>query len=129
MAEKKGTAEDTKSTKEKVQLEQTKALVELKKTEHKIVIGIINSVEAINNKTEKIKLNQQIAGLQKAKLDFEEKRFASGRSDTDTLIRYQEDLLTAQLVLAQSLFEYKKAIIDLKLAENVLLSEFWKERL
>ncbi len=118
-----------KSHREKAELEKTKALVELKKIEYKIMLDIISAVDALNNRKERIKLNQQIARLQKSKLAFEEKRFALGRSDSDTLIRYQDDLLNAQLALAQGLFEHEKASVELKLLENSLLEEYWQGQL
>lgn len=115
-----------RSAKEKAQIEKANALLKLKKIEHKIVVDVTNSVDTINNKRESIKLNKNIVDLQEKKLNFEEKRFASGRSSSDTLIRYQEDLLQAKLLLAQSLFGYEQAQIDLKLAEDSLLNEFWQ---
>ncbi|MCG2710900.1 MAG: TolC family protein [Candidatus Omnitrophica bacterium] len=118
-----------KSQREKAQLEKTKALVELKKIEYKIMVEVINAVDAINNRKESIKLNRQIARLQENKLAFEEKRFAWGRSESDTLIRYQEDLLNAQLALAQSLFEHEKVSVELKSLENSLLEEYWQGQL
>jgi len=118
-----------KSQREKARLEKTKALVDFKKIEHKILVEIINAVDVLNNRTESIKFNQQIAKLQEHKLDFEEKRFASGRSNSDTLIRYQEDMLNAQLTLAKSLFEYEQASVALKQVENSLLEDHFKGEL
>ncbi len=118
-----------KSQREKAQIEKTKALVNLKKTEYRIMVDVLNAVDAVNNIKERIKLNQQIAELQESKLKFEENRFALGRSNSDTLIRYQDDLLNAQLALAQSLFEHEKASVELKLLENSLLDKFWQGQL
>jgi len=118
-----------RSAHKKARLEKTKALLKLRKTEHKILIDISNEIDSINNKIEKIKLNNRIVELQTKKLEFEENRFSLGRSGSDTLIRYQEDLLQAKLMLAQTVFEYKKALIDLKLAENSLLDEYWQGKL
>lgn len=118
-----------KSQQEKAQLEKARALVDLKKIEYKIMVELINLVDSFNNKTESIKLNQQIAKLQESKLEFEEKRFSWGRSDSDTLIRYQEDSLNAQLALAQSLFEHKKADVELRLLENSLIEEYLQDLL
>jgi len=115
-----------KGSREKARLEKKNALLALKKTEHQILVDVANSVDALNNKTETIKINRNIVELQEKKLDFEEKRFSAGRSNTDTLIRYQEDLLNSQLLLAQSLFDYEQATINLKLSEDTLLNEFWQ---
>ena len=118
-----------KSRREKAELEKRSSLLALKKTEHKLLVDITNGVDAVNNRREKIKLSKNIVELQKKKLAFEEKRFALGRSDSDILIRYQEDLLNARLALSQSLYEYEKVKIDLKLIENTLLEQFQYEQL
>ncbi|MFH1094106.1 MAG: TolC family protein [Candidatus Omnitrophota bacterium] len=118
-----------KSRKEKADLEKRSALLVLKKTEHKLLVDITNSVDAVNNRREKIRLNKNIVELQQNKLNFEEKRFASGRSDSDTLIRYQEDLLNSKLNLTQSLYDYEKVKIGLKLIENTLFDQSRDEKL
>ncbi len=118
-----------KSQHRRAKYEKAKALLELKKTEHKIAVDISNTINALNNKREKIRLNERIVLLQEKKLALEEERFGFGRSESDTLIRYQEDLLQAKLVLAQTLFEYKGALIGLKRAENSLLDEYWQGKL
>ncbi|MFH2145782.1 MAG: TolC family protein [Candidatus Omnitrophota bacterium] len=113
----------------RAQLEKARALIVLKKTEHKIFVEITNALDEIKNKTEKIKLNEEIVKLQAKKLAFEEARFNSGRSNTDTLIRYQEDLLAAKLALALALYEYKLAGINLNRSQNVLLDKYWSGKL
>ena len=57
------------------------------------------------------------------KLAEEEKRFKLGRSNSDTLIRYHDDLLIAKISLADSLYQYNSDFIDLRLKENSLLDE------
>lgn len=109
--------------------EKAKSLLSLKKTEHMIAVDVNNAVNAVNNSLEKLFLNEHIVALEEKKLAFQETRFASGRSDTDTLIRYQEDLLQAQHVLTQTVFEYKRALIDLQRAEHSLLNKYWQGKL
>ncbi|MFH1460122.1 MAG: TolC family protein [Candidatus Omnitrophota bacterium] len=111
---------------EKAQQQKTKALIELKKIEHKIAVEINNAYDQLKNKQQSVQLNKTIVDLQEKKLNFEETRFARGRSNSDTLIRYQDDLLNAQLNFSRANFEYKKAIIDLQLQEGSLLKEYWQ---
>ena len=113
-----------RSNRDRARLEKGKAIISLQKVELLIQIGIDTCVDSVNNILQKIKLEREIVGLQKSKLAFEEKRFNAGRSTTDTLIRYQEDLLNAKLSLVRNLFFYKQAEIDLKLAQNSLLAEY-----
>ena len=51
----------------------------------------------------------------------EGQRFKRGRSDTDRLIRYQQDFLQAKLKYLDALYAYIAADIDLKLTLNVYL--------
>ncbi|MBU1086845.1 MAG: TolC family protein [Candidatus Omnitrophica bacterium] len=118
-----------RSKKQKAENEKAKALLNLKRIEYKIIVQIKNAVDAVNMYTDKIKAQQQILDLQEKKLAYEEKRFSNGRSDSDTLVRFQQDLLAAQRNLAQSLFAYKAARIDLKQAANSLLDAYWTGKL
>ncbi|MCP4649703.1 MAG: TolC family protein [PVC group bacterium] len=118
-----------KGEREKAQLEKAKALLGLKQVEHKILIDINDKLNALNNAKEQIGFNDRIVVLQEKKLEFEEMRFASGRSSSDTLIRYQEDLLQAKLGLANARCAYQSALIQWKVAQNILLDEYWEGEL
>ena len=114
---------------ESARLEKAKYILLLKKVEREILTQLNNRVMQVNTAIERVATNQEIVELQDKKLKAEERRFQFGRSSSDLLIRYQEDLLEAQLALVNSLYEYKIALIDLKLAQNALLDEYWKEEL
>ena len=55
------------------------------------------------------------------KLSEEEQRFKSGRSNSKTVIDYQNDLLLSQLNAAKALTVYRKSLIDLQVAQGVFL--------
>ncbi|MDP1853901.1 MAG: TolC family protein [Candidatus Omnitrophota bacterium] len=118
-----------KSEFNKAKLEKARQILKLKSVERKIVVDIKDSVDTFLSRINAQKNSQEIAGLHEKKLAAEEARFNSGRSDTDTLIRYQEDLLTSQLALANADYNLKSAEIDLELKENTLLNKYWKEKL
>ncbi len=118
-----------KSEFNKAKLDKTRQILKLKSVERKVVVDIKDSVDTFLSRINAQKNSQEIAGLHEKKLAAEEARFNSGRSDTDTLIRYQEDLLTSQLALANADYNLKSAEIDLELKENTLLNKYWKEKL
>ena len=60
--------------------------------ERQIAIAITDQVRDCNVFKEIAANSQEIASLQAQKLEGEVKRFGTGRSDTDTVIRFQEDL-------------------------------------
>ena len=120
---------EAKSGFDKAKIEKAKALISIKKTERVILKEIVDGVRQCQVFYERAKNQKIIANLQEKKLKEEEKRFKYGRSNTDTIIRYQEDLLNAQLLAAQAVYEYKIALIDLSLKENTLLDRYWKDKI
>ncbi len=113
----------------KAKLEKARALVELKKTERVILTEINDLVTRLGIQAGRVLTLKRVASLQEKKLQAELKRFKYGRSSSDLLIRYQEDVLSAKLAHERSLYNYRVSLIDLKLAQNILLSENWEEEL
>ncbi|MBN2120678.1 MAG: TolC family protein [Candidatus Omnitrophica bacterium] len=107
-------------------LKKEKALLTLKKTERLILKELNNQITLVNTLAQQVKAFREVAGLQEKKLDAEKKRFAQGRSNSDVIIRYSEDLLAAQLNLARTLFSYRLSLIDLEVAKGTLLDKYWK---
>lgn len=117
---------EAKSQFKKAELEKAKALLEIKSLERKITIGIIDQVRSCNVLRELAFNNEAIADLQQQKLKEEEKRFNRGRSNTDTIIRYQEDFLEAQFLASKAMFEFYTSIVDLRCKEGTLLNLYWE---
>ena len=111
---------------EKAKLANAKALVELKKTERKIVVDIDEKVRNYNVLKDTLGQQKEIESLQSQKLEGEEQRFQFGRSDSDTLIRYQQDLLDAKVATLQAILDVENSLVDLKLAQDSLLDEVWE---
>lgn len=109
--------------------DKAKSLVLLKKVEREILVEIDDAVRTINTTLEKVLNSYKIKQLQQAKLEEQEKRFKLGRSDSDTLIRFYDDLLDAQISLIDSLYQFYSDLIDLELKENTLLLKHWESTL
>ncbi|MFH0877477.1 MAG: TolC family protein [Candidatus Omnitrophota bacterium] len=110
----------------KAKIERAKALVELKKTERLILTKINELITKVKILSDKVMTSRRNSWLQERKLGAEELRFRFGRSSSDLLIRYQEDVLNAKLGLAKSLYDHELSLIDLKLAQDILLDEYWE---
>jgi outer membrane protein TolC len=108
------------------ELAKAKALMDLKRIERRIAIDVIDQARACNVFKEVAVNSEEIAALQAKKLEGEEKRFQSGRSNTDTLIRFQEDLLQAREAGARARHRYQQAIEELALKTGALLDRYWK---
>ena len=114
---------------EKVRLNREQILLFLKRTERLILKEINNKVKEVNSLKNRIELLTSIRKLQENKLNEETKNLHFGRSNSDTIIRYENDLLQASLNLALSSFKYRVSLIDLDLAKNTLLNKYWKDTL
>ena len=95
----------------------------LKKTECLIFIETHDAYIHAKSLYDSIKLLREAMEFQEQKYAGEENRFNKGRSDTDRLIRYQNDYLNSRLKYLKSLYDYKAAVIDLELVMNTLLEE------
>ena len=110
-------------------LNKARLLILLKKIERLIFKEVNDNITALNTLANEVITNKKIVKLQEAKLNSEEKRLKYGRSSSDIIIRFQNDLLASRLNLAASLFSYRVARLNLKRKENVLLSEYWKGKI
>lgn len=112
---------ESRSEYNKAKNEKLKALLSFKKIEKLILTEIDDSVRKINVYRDKTEKAMRIEELQRKKLEEEERQFRYGRSDSDRIIRFQEDLLNAKIETLRSLKEYKDSAIDLYLTQNTFL--------
>jgi len=115
----------SKSELKEVKLHKEQLLLSLKRTERLILKEIHNKTKKINNLKSRLMLLNSIVELQQNKLIEEMKRLRYGRSNSDTIIRYENDLLKARLNLASTLLDYRISLIELNAAKNTLLNKYW----
>ena len=110
-------------------MEKAKILINLKSLERKITVGVIDSVRN-SNILKEVAYNEVIVSeLQAQKLEAEQKRFSQGRSDTETIVRFQSDVSLARIMAAQAKYAHHVSTIDLRKEEGVLLKKYWNEEL
>ncbi|MBL7170648.1 MAG: TolC family protein [Candidatus Omnitrophica bacterium] len=107
----------------KATFEKAKALVNLHRIERIIFTEIDEHVRNCNLNRNRVRKYLEVERLQGLKLEEEEKKFQYGRSDSDTVIRFQQHLFDARMQKLNALIDYKSSIIDLERAENSLLEE------
>jgi len=107
----------------KATFEKAKALVNLHRIERIIFTEIDEHVRNCNLNRNRVRKYLEVERLQGLKLEEEEKKFQYGRSDSDTVIRFQQHLFDARMQKLNALIDYKNSIIDLERAENSLLEE------
>nr|CAI78511.1 outer membrane protein [uncultured bacterium] len=108
------------------ELEKAKEIIGMKLVEKTIAIDVIDQVRNCNVLREVAFNTIQIADLEMQKLKEEEKRFNAGRSETDMIIRFQEDVIQARLSAALAKYQHKVALVDLRVVEGVLLDTYWE---
>lgn len=113
--------------KEAARLSQARALVNLKKVERTIAVEIMNQVRTVKVLNEQAQNRRIIAELEQSKLKAEEKQFENGRSDTDTIIRFQEDVFAAEAAALEAEYIHRVALIDLNLLEGTILNPYWEK--
>lgn len=115
---------EAKAKLKQAEMDKVRILLNLKYIERKIVIEVMDQVRDCNV-LQQIALNSiDITNLQKEKLIEEEKRFNQGRTDTDTIIRYQEDFIQAQFSEAEAKYNYFVSRIELEKRTANLLNNY-----
>jgi len=115
---------DAKARLKKAEYEKAKALVALKLVERMITIEIIDQIRDCNIYKEFALNSIDIAELQVQKLHEEEKRFNLGRSNADTLIRYQEDVILAKRSSVLGQYQFYSALVDLEFKKGIILENY-----
>ena len=116
---------DAKAKLKQAEFEKAKALLDAKYLERKIAIEIVDQARECEIFYERLVSLKKAADLQTQKAAAQEKIFNQGRSDSDVVIRYQEDALAARVRAVNAFYEYYEALIDLKKKEGSLLVEHW----
>lgn len=100
---------------------KAKVLIELKKMEN----DIANTISELVNR---VKINEKIyfnateaKKLQREKLDKETNKYSMGRSSSELIVLYQDDLIRSEISALDAWADYITTILDLKLAENTLI--------
>jgi outer membrane protein TolC len=117
---------EAKAELKKAELEKAKALVAIKLVERTIATEIINQLQTCRVFQEVAANTQRVAELEAQKLGGETKRFQQGRSTTDTIIRFQEDVLESRWASARAMFDYQVSLIELQKKQGTLLRRYWE---
>jgi outer membrane protein TolC len=95
----------------------------LKQKEQAIVLELINSVNRYNMLVDNLQTAKLIVESEEKKLQAEEEKIVQGRSDIDTLVRYQTDLMNAKLMLVELQYAIVEKNIEIDWQQNVLLEK------
>jgi outer membrane protein TolC len=108
---------------EKAKLEKEKAILKLLQVEKDVINDIDKKVRKVNLNLENAKRWAKIKEIQGIKFRDEEKKLKYGRSNSKTLVDYQNDLTLATINEYKALFQYYSSLIDLENAKDMLLEK------
>ncbi len=95
----------------------------LEKAKQDAMLNVRMALRNVGTSRILVESNKQARRLQETNVAAEEKRLRLGVTTSFELLRIQSDLTAAQTQELQSTISYEKAIVDLRLAEGVLLKE------
>ncbi len=107
----------------KAKLEKEKAILELLQVEKNVINDVDEKVRKVNLNLENAKRWAKIREIQHLKFEEEEKKLKYGRSNSKTLIDYQNDLTLATINEYDALLQYYSSLIDLENTKDMLLEK------
>jgi outer membrane protein len=108
-------------------LSKRRSALQLEQSKQDIILGVRLAVRAVDTGRILVESNRQARKLQETNLDAEEKRLHLGVTTSYQVLQVQEDLALARTQEVQSMLSLAKALVDLQLAEGVLLSRLGVE--
>jgi len=104
------------------QAEKAQALLSFKKLEQDILLQARAAVRRVVSARKRIRTTEVARKLQKDKLESEQERLRIGRSTAQEVLDFQVDLSLAETSHLKAILDYRKALVDLELAQGTLLS-------
>ena len=107
--------------KNRADIQKASAIVALKDLENRIANSVSRHVKEVNARKKIISQSRRAMNLQREKLRQENEKYGMGRSTSDLIVRYQDDVVAAEQGHAEAWLSYKEAALNLVLAEGRLV--------
>ncbi|MFH1874042.1 MAG: TolC family protein [Pseudomonadota bacterium] len=101
--------------------EKTQALVALKDLQNRIANNVSRTYQEVLSRRTIINQSQEALKLQVKKLEQEMEKYSFGRSSSDLVIRYQDDVINSERANVDAWVEYQSAVLNLQLAMGTLV--------
>lgn len=116
-----------KSALNRAQLEKARLLVNIKNLENNISLTIFEALREYQLQRKETFKFGKISGLQRQRVEIEEKNYLQGRSSSDVIVRFQTDWLDAEKQRLDSELREKLASVDLRRITATLIPEELKK--
>lgn len=107
--------------KNRADIGKASAIVALKDLENRIANSVARHVKEVNARKKIITQSRRAVSLQREKLKQENEKYGMGRSTSDLIVRYQDDVVAAEQGHAEAWLAYKTSVLNLALAEGKLV--------
>ncbi len=112
-----------RANKKVADFEKAQALIALKDLENRIANNVSRVYQEVISRKKIVIQSQQALNLQNKKLNQEMEKYSLGRSSSDLVIRYQDDVINAERSNVDAWVAYQKAVLDLYLAMGTLVQD------
>ena len=106
------------------QIEAKKIIAATRTLELNIIKDVSNAVASCNSLARQLQLSSWIVNIQQEKYDEELRRVEYGRSNAEQLVRFQSDLLAAQIAELRNRYSLQSSVVELSAVQNTLLEEY-----
>jgi len=106
---------------ERSKLEKARVLVLMKEMESLIALQIDEQIRQVRLQQKEVTNYTEASRLQNAKVQAEMEKFNLGRSDSDTIVRFNDDAISAERRRLEAELRYRLAWVELRKAIGALL--------
>ncbi|HKX12410.1 MAG TPA: TolC family protein, partial [bacterium] len=106
---------------ERSKLEKARVLILLKEMENLIALQIDEQIRQVRLQQKEVVNYTEASRLQNAKVAAEMEKFNLGRSDSDTIVRFNDDAISAERRRLEAELRYRLAWVELRKATGALL--------
>jgi outer membrane protein TolC len=110
-----------RASKKRADIEKTSAIVALKDLENRIANSVTRHYQEVKSRRRIVNQSKQALSLQREKLGQEMNKYSLGRSTSDLIVRFQDDVVAAEMSHFEAWLAYKTAALNLVLAEGSLV--------
>lgn len=110
-----------RSEHKKSTLQRARKILELKDKEQEIVRQVAKTLKKLKTVRSRLNATYRAKKNQFQKLRGEITKYEQGRSDSDTLIRFQNDYIEAKQLSLKAQYDYQIALLDLEFIQGAIL--------
>ncbi|MCH7504325.1 TolC family protein [PVC group bacterium] len=110
-------------------LEKARLILEFRQLEKDIAFEVDDVVRAVLTNSAQAGKRIRIEELESKKLEEEDRNYRLGRSNSNIIIDYQDDLIEARLAKIEALIDLEKSLVNLDRSRNILFDQYFQSHI